>query len=232
MPVSPVVLPYQTPTDAPTALHRRWRVASFVALLPGLIVPFVSFSCARSPTQMLIESVTDILQPASSISTSTFTAGLLAIPFFLAIPLCAWTLLRIVRRHPPRVVAAIFGVMGVLGWLSFASVIVMGAIDGDGSLEAWALFGGAATILCFSLGIVVILFLKRIGHAQRVTAALAGPYAATLFFCLIGFASGREIGWYLSLTPASAALGELAVAGFVALRTPGAAKSASPNSSG
>ena len=215
-----VVLSYQAAgANAVTASGRRWRAASFVALLPGLVVPFVPFACDVVPAEVILECTEEFLRPASSMSGDTIAAGLLALPCFLAFPLVIWSLLRLLCRRTPRAVAAAFGAAGAVGGLSMAGCLAMIAWEGGitGPLE-WGIVAGTAMLLCLTLVIVILCAARGGGRDAGVGAALAGPYAAMLLFCLVAYHTDAKLGWYLALAPAAAALGELAVAGLAAVR--------------
>jgi hypothetical protein len=129
-----------------------------------------------------------------------------------------------VRGHVPRPLAGVFGVAGVLGGLSFATALgILLADEGELGADGWALVIGAAGLLCLTLATVVVLAIRRASADARASAALAGPYAAMLLFCIIAYRDDAEVGWYLALAPAAAALAELLVMSVRAFRrTPAA----------
>src|SRR6476620_9289190 len=85
----------------PVHARRGWRAVWLIALLPGLVVPFLPFACNASPAEMVWEGGAELLQ-TPSMNDGEFGMWLLSIAFFLAFPLALWKLLGLFRLRCPR----------------------------------------------------------------------------------------------------------------------------------
>lgn len=195
------------------------RVASLLALLPGLVVPFVPFACGFSPTELVADAGTQLLGPEPFADADELMSGLLGLSAFIAFPLVAWALRRLWPGPPSRGCRAALFLAAAAGW--FAVTVVLGSLTTDidpADAWEWPVLGTSAALLCLAAAAVVLLTVQRRGAEQRITAALAGPYAAIFVLLLVGYAAGRQVGWYLALGPTAAAVAEVMAATAFALR--------------
>jgi hypothetical protein len=215
---APLRLEYRAEASADTA-RRGWRAVSLAMLLPGLIVPFVPFACDDSPTEMVMAAGNKLLGPTPFADADELVRGLLGVSAFIAFPLVAWAVRRLRPGLPSRWLRAVLLASGALGALAVATVLGSLAADMDSSdAVEWSVFGASAALFFLAIAVFVVLTIQRRGVEQRVTVALAGPYAAIFVLFLIAWAAGRQVGWYLALAPTAAAVGELLAAAAVALR--------------
>jgi hypothetical protein len=141
----------------------------------------------------------------------------LAAPFFLAYPLFVWKIRLMLGRRIRRYERGLLLTLGFLGAAAVLALVVP-ALPGATGRRDRATFLLALGVLSVGVAAVVVLTVRRGDRDARVTAALAGPYAANLALCLIGFAQDPGVGWYLAFLPASAAMGELTAALLVGLK--------------
>lgn len=219
---APTVLEYQDGASpaAGERTRRRLRTASLVALLPGLVVPFVPFACDARPAEMVREAVVGIF--TGSTGGGSIGGALLCLPMFLVFPLFVWRLLGVLGQPARAGMRALLAVSGAVGGLCVATCLVMIVVEQPESLspaEA-AVVAGAGLILGTALGVALRLAVRLGDPDKAVAAAVAGPYAATLVFCIVVYSTGAQIGWYLAMLPALAALCELAAATITSLRRP------------
>lgn len=222
---APIRLPYGT--DAPAGRRRRGpRLASLVALLPGLVVPFVPFACDSVPANAVGDAVGELLRPGSGADGGTWGAALLSLPFFLVVPLAFWKFRRLLDRPVARAERLACSAAGWVGMAAFAGFLGMAAYEGDLTAGEWALLAASAIPPGFALAVVVLVRRQRGGAAddRRLTALLAGPYVGAVGLSLVAYVANAQLGWWLALAPVVAASGELAVVAWPVLRGVGHAR--------
>ena len=225
-PAAPLRLEYQPAADAPGAQQRRrgWRVASCAAMLPGLVVPFVPFACDQTPAIIVVWVPLEWLrgEPLSDI----LGIWLLSLPFLLALPILLWKLRSLLRPGVPSpservaglalgaaAAAAVAGWMGMLWWSSLS--------DRDAAELVTLAVTTGGLLLVVGLFVRLTLGGRPDDRRAQVSVALLGPYVMTAAFCLFVWRDDAQVGWYLTLLPAAAALAELVAIGGAALRRRG-----------
>jgi hypothetical protein len=201
----------------PAHLRRTSRVPWLIALLPGLVAPFVPFACDASPIKMLAYGTLELAE-SRLMRTGEFATWLLSMPFFLIFPLVLWKVRRIMGRPSSRVGRRVARVMGNAATIVLIVVVALAARDADSSdlwLPVIATSAGVAMAICLE-----ILLLMRAGAADdAVEVAMLGPYVMTLGVAIGTWHSEAKIGWYLSLLPAAGGLAELMATGWFVWRT-------------
>lgn len=217
----PVPLHLEYRAEPVPAVRRGWGLASLLALLPGLVVPFVPFACDVAPTRLVADAGAQLGGSLRFTDADEMVGGLLGLVAFSAFPLVLWAFRRLLRRTVSPPMRGALLTAGVCGTLAVATVLAYLAaeLDSADAVEL-SLFGSSAAILGLSVTTVVLLTVQRRGADERVTASLAGPYAAVLVLFLVGYASFRQVGWYLAIPPTLAALAETLAAAAFALRRP------------
>ena len=88
------------------------------------------------------------------------------------------------------------------------AVFIVGALRDDppgGDLESWLML---LVPLSIAAGWVVLVLRWRPGqaaaHAAEAIALMEAAFLVNAALCLLGFVSGREIGWYVTLAVSAA----------------------------
>lgn len=194
---------------SPPRSWRGWRVLSLLALLPGLVLPFLPFECDVSPAGAVAAGAKQVVE-GDGLPANDVTIILLAIPFFLIYPLLVRAARRLVGRPPTTTGRRAACAFGSIGAVAFVGAMSVGLHNADRWEDQCFLAGGAA-----GFGLVVwletVLLMRRSREDDQVTVALLGPYTVTLAFCLVTWATSKDVGWYVALSPAAAGLVELFV---------------------
>jgi hypothetical protein len=212
-------LEYETGGGGRTPAHllRKSRVAWLVALLPGLVVPFVPFACDASPLKMLaygtVELVTD-----RSMQTGEFATWLLSMPFFLIFPLVFWKVRRIIGRPSSRAGRRAARVLGNAATLLLIVVVALAARDANPS-QLWLPITATAAGLALAICLEILLLMRAGARDDAVEVAMLGPYVMTLGFSIGAWYEDAKIGCYLSMVPAVGGLAELFVIAWFVWRT-------------
>jgi hypothetical protein len=176
-------------------------------MLPGVVVPFVPFACDRSPSDQIAEAVLDLASVDSSPLSDLFDA-FVWLPFFLAIPIVLWMIFRLLGRPSTRIGRITCSAIG--GSIGLGLIAVLAKATPDlANLQECVVFGIVIILLALCAASVTVLIARRGLGDDCVGTILVGPYAVTLVLFLIAYQNEAQIGWYLSLAPAIAALGEL-----------------------
>lgn len=211
----PLLLNYRAEASA-QPVDRRWRVVSLLAMLPALVVPFVPFACEITPVQVTVSAPAEWLS-GEDLDGDDAALWLSSLPLLLAVPIVFWKLRLLAMRAPTS--KALRGTLMMLGAAcaaAVAGVIVLLAARTTEWSEA-ALLAIPAVTLLLAGAVFVRLVAARVEHDARVSIALLGPYAANAGFCLALWSGAAQLGWYLTLAPAAAALVDLCLGGVAAL---------------
>jgi hypothetical protein len=211
-PVHPVPLAYHADAGAapPARAGRRWRAVMAIAMLPALVVPFVNFACDVTPVEAAVLVPAEWLK-GEPVGRESAVLWLASLPFFLAFPVVYWAL-----RPRAAAVRLALTVLGAAGATAVCGVVVLLAPSTTNAYEV-GLLALAGGILLLAAAAFVRLAVARADADARVTLALCGPYAANAAFCLVLWPDDAQLGWFLTLAPAAAALVEVGAAVLAAL---------------
>ncbi len=204
--------------EPPAPRRRRWRVASLLAMLPGLVVPFVPFACDVSPAGRAYGAFGDLLEQGVWNCVAVLSDSIPWLSFFLAFPIVAWMTFRLRGRRSTFAGRAVCFSLGAVVGLGLIGNFARAVPEISRPWE-YVFFGSALLPLVFSVAVVSVVAARRGVTDDCVTVMLVGPYAATIVLFLVGYVENAQIGWYLSLPPAAAAIFELIATGTFALRT-------------
>jgi len=205
----------------PAPFHARTasRMIWLLALLPGLVAPFLPFACNASPAEMVWSGGEELINNGFH-KSGEFALWLLAFPFFLAFPAVLWKSLRLLRRPPTRLGRQLAVAIGTAGSALFVCVL---ALSSAGSLFEWTVVIVSAVGIALVVALEFALF-ARPGHRDdAVGVAMLGPYAMTLGFAVACWSTDHDvkIGWYVSIVPATGGLVELLLIAWFVWRTRG-----------
>jgi hypothetical protein len=201
----------------PAHLRRRSRVAWLVALLPGLVVPFVPFACDASPLKMLAYGTIE-LGKGQVMRNDEFAPWLLSMPFFLIFPLVFWKVRRTIGRPSSRVGRRAARVMGNASTAVLIVVMALAA-RGAASPHEWLSTVVTSAGIALAISLEILLLMRAGARDDAVEMAMLGPYVMTLGFAISAWYSEAKIGWYLSLIPLAGGLAELIATAWFVWRT-------------
>jgi hypothetical protein len=213
----PPTLAYHAGPGVDPRRGRRWRVASLLAMLPALVVPFVPFACDAVPAVVALQAPAEWWDD-QSVDVSGASVWLSSLPLvLLPLPVVLWKLRRVSHTGPASAgLRVTLLTVGAVAAAAVAGVVVLLAPSASGWGEVALLAAEGGTLLAAG---AIFIRLGRTGDDPdaRLSVALLGPYAANVVFLLVLFVEEARLGWYLSLAPAAAALAELCAAGVMAL---------------
>jgi hypothetical protein len=181
-------------TSTAGAARARWSpldIAAALLSVAGVAAIWLPFAWSTSPAKALRDG----------------DLWYLAAPFLLAIPIAAariWVLVK--AGLPPGAQWAARALAGC-AMAVFAVFIVSALRDQppDGDLEGWLTL---LVPLGIAAGWVVLVLRWRPGpaaaHTAEAIALMETAFLVNAAFCLIGFVSEREIGWYVTLAGSAA----------------------------
>lgn len=183
-----LVLDYATPANQTKSGMRR---VFLVLAVPSLIVPWVSFVWNVSPLDGVCSNGSDL------------EIALLAMPFFLAIPLILLKARKQFLGLPTRLEHLIVGGIATCAfgcscyWLWTGVSALLAGLKSFGSSDFRALVVLGASV---TLDLMVIGLLARTVSGRRVVseAALLAAYLTNAIFCVTVFPEQRDSGWYLT----------------------------------
>jgi hypothetical protein len=181
-------------TSSAGAAHARWSTLGIAAALlgmAGVAVIWLPFAWSTSPAKALRDG----------------NLWFLAVPFLLAIPIAAARIWALVQRGLPP--GAQWGARALAGCaVAVFAVFIVGALRDDrpgGDLESWLML---LVPLAIAAGWVVLVLRWRPGpaaaHTAEAIALMETAFLVNAAFCLLGFVSEREIGWYVTLAVSAA----------------------------
>jgi hypothetical protein len=198
----------------PAHLRRRSRAVWLVALLPGLVVPFVPFACDASPLKMLAYGAVGLVKE-QSLRDGEFSVWLLSMPFFLIFPLMFWKVRRVIGRPSSRAGRRVARVMGNSATVLLIVAMALVAHESVTSYE-WLIILLTSMGMALAISLEILLMMRSGGRDDAAEIAMLGPYVMTLGFAIGAWYDEAKIGWYLSIVPAAGGLAEIvAIAWFV-----------------
>ena len=181
-------------TSSAGAAGARWSpldIAAALASVAGVAAIWLPFAWSTSPANALRDG----------------DLWLLAAPFLLAIPLAAARFWVLVKGGLPS--GAQWGARALAGCaLAVFAVFIVRALRDDrpgGDLEGRLML---LVSLAIAAGWAVLVLRWRPGpgaaQAAEAIALMEAAFLVNAAFCLIGFATEREIGWYVTLAVSAA----------------------------
>jgi hypothetical protein len=176
-------------TSSAGAAHARWSpldIAAALASVAGVAAIWLPFAWSTSPAKALRDG----------------DLWYLAAPFLLAIPIAAARIWVLVKGGVPPGAQWVSRALAGCAMAVFAVFIVRALRDypPGGDLEGWLML---LVALAIAAGWVALVLKWRPGpaaaHAAEAIALMEAAFLANAAFCLLGFASEREIGWYVTL---------------------------------
>ena len=181
-------------TSSAGAARARWSpldIAAALVSVAGVAAIWLPFAWSTSPAKALTDG----------------DLWYLAAPFLLAIPIATARIWALVQGGLPP--GAQWGARALAGCaVAVFAVFIVGGLRDDwpgGDLESWLML---LVPLAIAAGWVVLVLRWRPGpaaaHTAEATALMEAAFLVNAAFCLIGFASEREIGWYVTLAVSAA----------------------------
>ena len=181
-------------TSSAGAARARWSpldIAAALLSVAGVAAIWLPFAWSTSPAKALRDG----------------DLWYLAAPFLLAIPIATariWVLVKAGLRPGAQWVAR---ALAGCAMAVFAAFIVRALRDDSpgGDLEGWVML---LVPLGIAAGWVVLVLRWRPGpgaaQAAEAIALMEAAFLVNAALCLLGFVSGREIGWYVTLAVSAA----------------------------
>jgi hypothetical protein len=217
-------LEYGADDGSPQPPRRGLRVASLLALLPGLVLPFLPFECDLSPARVVGYGTLELIE--GSMDETEVALWLLAMPFFLILPVVVRVTRQVFGKRSTRLGRGVAYATGAAGAAAFAGAMSALALESSQASQ-WGLVTGGTAALALVGWLGAAVFSRPDRLDERASVAVLGPYAVTLVFCVVAWAERHQIGWYVALAPAAAATVELiAIARSLRRRHAGAAAAA------
>ena len=203
------VLNYAAPTTAASGQRTPLQIALFVFALPGLVVPFVSFTYSTSP----LDAVTDIPQFGSDMWVF-FSLGL---TYFFGLPILLWKARRLIFTGPPaqpqrRTLLAVSIVITmpalfVVAWMcrDVPPLIKEGDFTGEMAL----MLSVALSSLFASIGACMWRWRRRRDALAATEALLVAGYLTNAAMTLLAFHDQPELGYWLAIPVAASFAAEL-----------------------
>ena len=181
-------------TSSAGVARARWSpldIAAALVSMAGVAAIWLSFAWSTSPAKALTDG----------------DLWYLATPFLLAIPIAAARIWVLFNGGLPR--GAQWGARALAGCaVGVFAVFIVGGLRDDwpgGDLERWLML---LVPLAIAAGWVVLVLRWRPGpgaaQAAEAIALMEAAFLVNAAFCLIGLASEREIGWYVTLAVSAA----------------------------
>jgi hypothetical protein len=182
-------------STSPTgAAHARWSpldIAAALVSLAGVAAIWLPFAWSTSPAKALRDG----------------ELWYLAAPFLLAIPIAAARIWVLFSGGLPR--GAQWGARALAGCaMADFALFIVGALRDDrpgGDLEGWLML---LVPLGIAAGWIIIVLRWRPGpgaaQAAEAIALMEAAFLVNATLCLLGFVSGREIGWSVTLAVSAA----------------------------
>ena len=181
-------------TSSAGVARARWSpldIAAALVSMAGVAAIWLSFAWSTSPAKALTDG----------------DLWYLATPFLLAIPIAAARIWVLFNGGLPR--GAQWGARALAGCaVGVFAVFIVGGLRDDwpgGDLESWLML---LVPLAIAAGWVVLVLRWRPGpgaaQAAEAIALMEAAFLVNAAFCLIGLASEREIGWYVTLAVSAA----------------------------
>jgi len=211
---APAILPYAGPADQPKRRFRRWL--PFCATLPAVVALFAPFTHGTSP----YDAVGGLFMDRPWFSDLEIPA--LGASFFIVLPLIAWRLRLLLWRPPRTIELRLVAAIALLCSVPVVYVLVEIApnIVHPGSGDDYFL-----SLTAFLLMLICVLSSVFLGWRRRHTrpiaaieALLLGPYLANVTFCLLGFYSDADIGYWFTLIATAAFVVQYGMTAFSARR--------------
>jgi hypothetical protein len=183
-----------TSASSAGAARARWSpldIAAALVSVAGVAAIWLPFAWSTSPAKALRDG----------------DLWFLAAPFLLAIPLAAARFWVLLKGGLPS--GAKWGARPLAGCaMAVFAVFIVRALREDppgGDFEGWLML---LVSLAVAAGWAVLVLRWRPGpgaaHAAEAVALMEAAFLVNAAFCLIGFATEREIGWYVTLAVSAA----------------------------
>jgi len=181
-------------TSSAGAARARWsplNIAEALVSLAGVAAIWLPFAWSTSPAKALRDG----------------DRWYLAAPFLLTIPIAAARIWVLVKGGVPP--GAQWGARALAGCaMAVFAVFIVSALrehPPGGDLEGWLML---LAPLGIAAGWVVLVLRWRPGpaaaHTAEAIALMETAFLVNAALCLLGFASEREIGWYVTLAVSAA----------------------------
>jgi hypothetical protein len=181
-------------TSSAGAARARWSpldIAAALLSVAGVAAIWLPFAWSTSPAKALRDG----------------DLWYLAAPFLLAIPIATARIWVLVKAGLPP--GAQWGARALAGCaMAVFAVFIVSALRDDqpgADLEGWLMLLASLGI---AAGWVVLVLRWRPGpaaaQAAEAIALMEAAFLVNAAFCLIGFATEREIGWYVTLAVSAA----------------------------
>jgi hypothetical protein len=181
-------------TSSAGAARARWSpldIAAALLSVAGVAAIWLPFAWSTSPAKALTDG----------------DLWYLAAPFLLAIPITAARIWVLVKGGLPS--GAQWGARALAGCaMAVFAVFIVSALRDDapgGDLEDWLIL---LVPLAIAAGWVVLVLKWQPGpaaaHAEEAIALMEAAFLVNAALCLLGFASEREIGWYVTIAVSAA----------------------------